>query len=680
MTVNDQPPPPAAASSRRWPRLLRRLLGSLLMLGLVIVLVLMAGLAWIAARFDAQAQARQIAEHIHGQTGYQLMAAAPKLTFAPRLGLAWGPLSLLSAGEAMSTGTPARSVATAQGMHMTLDPLALLRGTVQVRRLRIEGLNLWPAPDRRYALPTLELNLAPLAATGPNPTPGVNGLTGPAPRNTTPPTRPATSSGNHAIADPRLAPPLTHALELHATVLDAASLSRPLQLQGQIGLEAPEAATHGTLSRPPRAFHMLLQGTWDQTTFVLDASRTEASAILRFDLNLGTLDLDHYQSHPLAQPLRPTAAGPDGNSSTTDLPEASMPQAVGAPSADRAALANASPGARARPPSAVPLLRWVHDLGLDEVDLQGTLRVASLRFMNLQLQHLRLQAQAQDLPLQESQGRKRRRIDLNPLTASLYDGGVHGALRIHLDDEMPETPRASPATPFISAKLDLRDVRIGPLLRDGWGIDWLEGRGNMALDLRSGGTTPGAYARHLNGSVGLQLQDGSVGLNIAEVLRAGLGQVGSSNRAGRAAASPPPTPPRTEAARSPWRTQFERLRVSFQIEDGVARSQDLNLQAPPWRAAGTGTAWLAERRLDYTLRVTLAPAALQSGADTTLQSLDSLRGVTVPVQLRGPYEDLQWRIAYADIAPTRQLRQQLRGWAQDTLDALRGLLPPGKKD
>lgn len=697
MTENaNNPLPPAASPSRGWTRVLRKLLGALLMLGLALMLVLMAGLAWIAARFDPQTQARQLAEQIRSQTGYQLMAAAPKLTVAPRLGLAWGPLSLQSPGEALGAGTPARSVATAQGMHLSLDLLDLLRGEVQVRRALIDGLHLWPAPDRHYVVPTLELKLAQLAVTGLASAVGPNGLATPSSASspvTASPTRAAAlptqtvQATGSAVADPRLAPPLTHALELHATVLDAAGQSRPLQLQGQVGLETPEALAHGAASRQPRAFHVLLQGALDQTTFALDASRSDALAVLRFDLNLGTLDLDHYQAHPLAQPLPLTVANLADKSTPTanNPPDTAMPHTEGMPAADRVVAPNTNPGAPARASGTAPLLRWVHDLGLDELDLEGTLRVASLRFMNLQLSHLRLQAQAQDLPLQESQGRKRRRIDLNPLTASLYDGGVHGSLRIHLDDEAAETPRALPATPYIATKLDLRDVRIGPLLRDGLGIHWLEGRGNIALDLRSGGTSPGAYTRHLNGSVGLQLQNGSIGLNIADVLRAGLGQLGTMSSARRAATSPLPTAPRNEAANaeaasSPWRTPFERLRVSFQIEDGIARSQDLNLQAPPLRAGGAGTAWLAEQRLDYTFRVTLAPAALQSDQDTTLQSLDSLRGLTVPVTLQGPYDGLRWRIAYADIAPTRQLRLQLGGWAQDTLDTLRGRLPPAKKD
>lgn len=654
---------PTAPSPDRRRRVLRRLLGPLLLLGLALLLVLLAGIAWIAAHFNPQTQSRQLAEQIQARTGYLLSAAAPpRLTFTPRLGLAWGPLLLESPADDAAAGTPARRVAAAQSMHLTLDAFALLRGETQVRQVRIDGLSLWLAPDRRYALPSLELSLARTMATAAMPP------SAPTPQ----PSRAVDPAGS----DPHQAPAPTHALDLQATVLDAAGQALPLRLQGQIGVEADAMPAQGTPPSQRRAFHLVLQGAFDQTTFALDANRTDASPVLRFDLALGTLDLDRYQARPLAQPVVQTAAWQaagepgmaDAHPLAASVTDTASPT-VGQTTDPRVA---ASPSVRTSGTGA--LLRWVHDLGLDSLDLQGTLRVASLQFMNVRLTHLRLQAQAQDLPLQDSQGRKRRRIDFNPLTASLYGGGVHGALRIHLDGDAPTTPRSSPATTFFATKLDLRDVRIGLLLRDALAIDWLEGRGNVALDLRSGGATPGTFIRHLNGTMGLQLQEGSIGMNVTDVLRAGLGQLGKTKTT---RPSVQPSAPRSAQDASRWRTPFERLRASFQIEDGVARNQDLNVQAPALRIGGGGTAWLTESRLDYTLRVTIAPASLQQTPVAGAQSLDGLHGLTVPVQLRGPFDDVQWRIAYADIAPTQQLRQRLRGWAQDSLDSLRGLLPSG---
>jgi hypothetical protein len=694
MTVTATPTP-KAASPGRWRRVLRRLLGPLLLCGLLLLFVLLTGVAWIAAHFNPQTQSRQLAEQIQARTGYRLSAAAsPRLTFAPRLGLAWGPLLLEASADGATPGAPARRVATAQSLHLTLDAWALLGGDTQVRRVRIDGLNLWPAPDRRYALPVLELNIARMSTALPATPPGASseGASN-ASYAATPSGTSAASSGTASSAaaqaadtttDANPVPAPSHMLDLQATVLDATGQGLPLRLQGQIGLDLSRRTTtgqSGTTRGQQAAYRLQLQGSFDQTSILLDASRGSASPLLRFDLALGALDLDRYQARPLAQPSLQTAAwqaqttlgtaathAPRMPASTT-VTDAAGPASLHAVTTLAAITPNA-PGLAAGPGA---LLHWARDLGLDRQDVQGTLRVASLRFMNLRLSHLRLQAWAHDLPAPDNQGRKRRRIDLDPLTASLYDGGVHGALRIRLDGD-------APAATSVAAKLDLRDVRIAPLLRDALALEGLEGRGNLALDLRSGGDTSAAFTRRLNGTVGLQLKDGSLGLNLSELLHAGLAQLGKFNPMGPRAQPQAATPgagPGQEPTR--WRTPFERMRASFQIDNGVARNQDLDIQAPALRIGGSGTAWLTEQRLDYTLRVTVAPAGLQPApAEGGALALDSLQGLTVPVQLRGPFNDLQWRIAYADIAPTRQLRKRLRGWAQDSLDNLRNLMPRSK--
>lgn len=657
--------PSSSTSPRRWPPALRRLLGPLLLSALVPLFVLLAGIAWIAVHFNPQTQSRQLVEQVRARTGYLLTPSAPpKLTFSPRLGLAWGPLLLEAPADEGQTGAPARRVAVAQSMHLSLDAWALLRGTTQVRDARIDGLSLWPAPDRRYALPSLTLNLNPITEpASPNQT-GMSGTRNAAPTPALPNSAPAPAPAPGSV-DPHQAPALTHALSLEATLLDATGQAVSLSLQGQIGLAPPTpSAMQGGAPGLRGALRLVLQGVFDQTTFALDASRADASPVLRFDLALGSLDLDHYLARPLSQVVQQTAAWQGGAASQAPDRQTSQVTAARVWTMSDAV----APSQPLRAPDRTPL-RWLHELGLDRLDLQGTLRVAALKFKDVRLSHLRLQARAQDIPLQDSQGRKRHRIDLNPLTASLYDGGVHGALRIHLDADAAQAPRSTPLTTFVAAKLDLRDVRIGPLLRDALAIDGLEGRGHIALDLRSGGGTAQALKRQLNGKLGLQLQNGSVGLSLAELLRAGLGEIGKAH--------PLRKPQGTEEA-ARWRTPFDRLRASFEIENGVARNQDLSLEAPTLRVGGGGTAWLAENRLDYTLRMTIAPATLQPAPSGPQPALDGLQGLTIPVRLSGPFDDLQWRITYADIAPTPALRQRLRGWKRDTLDKLRGLLPPAK--
>ncbi|MBP6800463.1 MAG: hypothetical protein KA128_04940, partial [Zoogloea sp.] len=82
------------------------------------------------------------------------------------------------------------------------------------------------------------------------------------------------------------------------------------------------------------------------------------------------------------------------------------------------------------------------------------------------------------------------------------------------------------------------------------------------------------------------------------------------------------------------------LTASFTIERGVARSTDLKAQGGPFAIAGGGSVDLAGRRLDLLSRVSLlVPPA---GTDAAL--LAGLRGVALPVRVRGPFGQAEWRL------------------------------------
>ncbi|MGJ4748705.1 hypothetical protein ACQV5M_20255, partial [Leptospira sp. SA-E8] len=174
-------------------------------------------------------------------------------------------------------------------------------------------------------------------------------------------------------------------MDLRASVLDAANQTLPLHLQGRISAETGPQEHHEGGPVLGGAFHAVLQGAFDQTTIALDATRSSTSPVLRFDLALGTLDLDRYRAQPLAQPVIRTSA----------LDVAGMDPYASQASPLVASDASVASGPLAASPQDVqaPPLRWLRDLGLHELDAQGALRVASLKYMNVQLAHLRLQAQ-----------------------------------------------------------------------------------------------------------------------------------------------------------------------------------------------------------------------------------------------------------------------------------------------
>lgn len=320
-----------------------------------------------------------------------------------------------------------------------------------------------------------------------------------------------------------------------------------------------------------------LDGRLDQTTLALKAGiQRLTQPLIDFDLALGALDIDRYRPAP----------------------------AAGAPAAAPAGSAAAEP---------------VIDLStLRGLNLRGTLGIESLQAMNLKATGLRL-------PLRVQQGR----AEAGPIAATLYGGSLQG------------TVQASAGQPQqLGARLELREVQLGPLLQDLLGQQPLDGRGRVSLDLRTSGQTLSGFKRQLNGQLAVQLRDGAIrGINLAALLRDAKARL-----AGGASGS--------TAAQE--KTDFSELSASWRITDGVARNDDLSGKSPLLRLGGSGTIYLPEDRLDYTLKATVVPTLQGQGGP----ELEQLRGLSIPVRISGPYQQLGWQLDLGATALGRA-REQL---------------------
>lgn len=342
---------------------------------------------------------------------------------------------------------------------------------------------------------------------------------------------------------------------------------------------------------------LALDGQFDSTTLALKAGvKRFTHPAIDFDVALGDLDADRYL--------------PKGNKAT-----APAPAAAGGTAASPETVIDFSP--------------------LQALDVRGALKVASLKVMNLKATSLRLQLKVQ-----------RGQAELNPLAAALYGGGVNGTLS------------ASAGKPQrISAKLDLRDINIGPLMKDLLDKQPVDGRGNVAINLGTSGNTVSQFKRGLNGTAGVQLKDGAInGINIAGALRGAKAKLGGGSQEGSAAAQE--------------KTDFTEFGASFKITDGVAHNEDLSAKTPLLRLGGNGDIFIAEDRLDYTVKATVVPSLQGQGGP----ELEQLKGLTIPVRLTGPYTAIGWKIDFGSLATNRakelvdQRKAQLQEEVQKKLD------------
>jgi AsmA protein len=286
---------------------------------------------------------------------------------------------------------------------------------------------------------------------------------------------------------------------------------------------------------------------------------------------------------------------------------------------------------------------------LKDLNADGKLQIGALQVRGLKLANVKTEVKAAGGKLEA------------PHSANLYEGTLSGTLGAQADGH-------------IALKDTLTGVAIGPLLRDVAQQDKLEGKGNLSLDVNAAGKSVSAMKKALAGTAKVDLRDGAIkGIDIGKILskaRSALGQQ------------------QAQAEASSERTDFSSMTASFNIKNGVAQNDDLDVKAPVFRITGAGKIDIGNSNLDYvTKAAVVATAKGQGGAE-----VDQLSGITVPVRLSGSFDNLKYDVNYGavatDLAKSKageKLREKLEerlgvgksddksGQGGSTADKLRGL-------
>ena len=216
---------------------------------------------------------------------------------------------------------------------------------------------------------------------------------------------------------------------------------------------------------------------------------------------------------------------------------------------------------------------------IKKLNLAGSLRIDELIASNVKAQKVRMDVKA-----------KGGRLEVNPLSAKLYQGSVKGTASVNANNNQ------------LAFRQNLSGISIGPLLRDALKQDLLDGRGNVALDVTAAGNTMSAIKQSLNGSAALDVKDGALkGINLAQSLRNAKAMFTGGARESE------------QAAAAGEKTDFSELSASFLIRGGVAHNDDLLVKSPFLRLSGAGDINIAEGRLNYLAKATAV--ATSTGQD-----------------------------------------------------------------
>jgi len=302
-----------------------------------------------------------------------------------------------------------------------------------------------------------------------------------------------------------------------------------------------------------------------------------------FDVNVDRLNLDRYTKQQEKKPV------------STPTEEGKAPPAKPAP--------QPAPSAQKSEDTPVDLS------ALKGLNANGRLQIGALQASGLKLANLKAEVHAAN-----------GKLDIAPHSANLYDGSMSGALSAQADGR-------------VALKETLNGVNVGPLLRDVAQKDVLEGKGTVALDVNAAGKSVNALKKALAGTARVQLKDGAIkGINLAEVFRRAKTALGSSEEKAQ--------------AREAQQTDFSEMTASFNIKNGVAHNDDLDMKAPLFRVTGKGDIDIGNSKIDYVTNATVvATTKGQGGAD-----LAQLSGLTVPVHLVGPFDALKYQVDYTAAA------------------------------
>ncbi|WP_417711382.1 AsmA family protein [Roseibium aggregatum] len=186
------------------------------------------------------------------------------------------------------------------------------------------------------------------------------------------------------------------------------------------------------------------------------------------------------------------------------------------------------------------------------------------------------------------------------------------------------TLNGAAATPEVAAKFALADLNAYPLLRDAADFSWIEGKANINLDVTSKGGSEQALVQALNGTADYRFADGAIkGINVPKMVRGLSVETLLGWQANPSA-----------------QTDFSSLGSTFQIQNGIAKTDDLSLVGPLVRMTGKGTTDMPGQRLSWRVEPKIVPTLEGQAPQPRRKGEDKkLAGLGVPIVIEGPWND-----------------------------------------
>jgi AsmA protein len=200
---------------------------------------------------------------------------------------------------------------------------------------------------------------------------------------------------------------------------------------------------------------------------------------------------------------------------------------------------------------------------------------------------------------------------LDPLDLRLYEGDMTSKGIFDVRDDIPKS----------NMELRMKQVKVGPLLRDLMKKDFIEGTVKTEVDIRMTGDDADMIKRTLNGKGDLLFSDGAiVGIDLAGMVRNVKATFGLAEK----------------GAEKP-RTDFSELHAPFTITNGLVHTPGTSMKSPLLRVLVAGDAHLVKESLDFRVEPKVV-TTIKGQGDT-----DKRSGIMVPVLVSGTFSEPKFR-------------------------------------
>ncbi len=236
-------------------------------------------------------------------------------------------------------------------------------------------------------------------------------------------------------------------------------------------------------------------------------------------------------------------------------------------------------------------------------------------------------------------------LNIKQLKANMYEGSY--ALTANLNS----TKKA----PTYNAQYKINQIQVKPLMMAVAESDIIEGRVNVAGDVKGASLIPDNLMKNVQGKAKLKFTDGAInGINVAQIIRDSYAKIKGNSSSYQSETK---------------QTDFSALEGDIQFKQGVVTTNNMSLQSPLLRVLTTGKANYIQQNVDMLAKASVVGTLEGQGG----QGIDDLKDLTIPLTIKGSWQDPSFGVDFSALKELELERNKAKLEEKAKKEAERGL-------